>query len=128
MRRSSILSIALLATLVVASPAAAFRLGHPPQPVAHNPADHLAGLVPDPEVYDRATHCTSKPKPGMTAFVGWLERHAQGVFWGAYRCELWGPHEASLHAEGRAVDWHLDVANPSDRHEARRLIEYWQHA
>jgi hypothetical protein len=123
MRRSSILTIALLATLVLAAPAGAFRLGHAPQPVAHNPADHLAGLAPDPEVYDPATHCTSKPKPGMTAFVGWLERHAQGVFWGTYRCELWGPHEASLHAEGRAVDWHLDVTNPSDRHEARRLIE-----
>ena len=92
-------------------------------PVAGNPADHLVGLAPDPEVYDRATHCTSKPKPGMTAFVSWLQRHADGVFWGTYRCEMWGPHEASLHAEGRAVDWHLDVANASDRHAARRLIE-----
>ena len=55
----------------------------------------------------------------MTAFVGWLQRHADGVFWGTYRCEKWGPHEASLHAEGRAVDWHLDVADPADRHAAR---------
>jgi hypothetical protein len=45
------------------------------------------------------------------------------VFWGTYRCERWGPHEASLHAEGRAVDWHLDVAKAADRHAARRLIE-----
>jgi hypothetical protein len=42
---------------------------------------------------------------------------------GTYRCERWGPHEASLHAEGRAVDWHLNAANPDDRREARRLIE-----
>ena len=50
-------------------------------------------------------------------------RHADGVVWGTYRCETWGPHEASLHAESRAVDWHLDVGNAADRHGARRLIE-----
>src|SRR6185312_6345992 len=115
MRRSLTLLAALLALLVVAAPAGAFRLGRAPVPVAHNPADHLVDLAPDPEVYDPATHCTDKPKPGMTAFVSWLQRHADGVFWGTYRCEMWGPHAASLHAEGRAVDWHLDVSNPSAR-------------
>jgi hypothetical protein len=94
MRRSSILLTVLLAALATAAPAGAFRLGHAPQPVAHNPADHLAGLAPDPETYDPATHCSSKRKPGTTAFVGWLQRHASGVFWGTYRCERWGPHEA----------------------------------
>ena len=123
MRRSLTLLAAALAMLVLAAPAGAFRLGRAPVPVAHNPADHLIGLAPDPEVYDPATHCTRTPKPGMTAFVSWLQRHADGVFWGTYRCERWGPHEASLHAEGRAVDWHLDVADPSDRRAARRLIE-----
>ena len=123
MRRSLILLAALAAMLVVAAPAGAFRVGHVPQPVADNPADHLVDIEPDPEVYDPATHCSPKPKPGMTAFVGWLQRHADGVFWGTYRCEKWGSHEASLHAEGRAVDWHLDVADAAERHEARRLIE-----
>jgi hypothetical protein len=123
MRRSLTLLAAVLAMLVAAAPAGAFRLGRAPVPVAHNPADHLIDLAPDPEVYDPATHCTNKPKPGMTAFVSWLQRHAEGVFWGTYRCERWGPHEASLHAEGRAVDWHLDVSDPSDRRAARRLIE-----
>jgi hypothetical protein len=123
MRRSLILLAALVATLVVAAPASAFRVGHAPRPVADNPADHLVDIAPDPEVYDGATHCSPRPKPGMTAFVGWLQRHANGVFWGTYRCEMWGLHEASLHAENRAVDWHLDVANAADRHEARRLIE-----
>src|SRR5204862_5975314 len=28
----------------------------------------------------------------------------------------------SMHAEGRAVDWHLDVHDPADRREAERLI------
>ena len=54
--------------------------------------------------------------------MNWLDRNAIGVFWGSYRCEKWGPHFASLHAEGRAVDWHLDVAVPADRREAARLI------
>ena len=123
MRRSLTLLAAVLAMLVAAAPAGAFRLGRAPVRVPHNPADHLVDLAPDPEVYDPATHCTNKPKPGMTAFVSWLQRHADGVFWGTYRCERWGRHEASLHAEGRAVDWHLDVSDPSDRHAARRLIE-----
>jgi hypothetical protein len=123
MRRSLTLLAAVVSMLAAAAPAGAFRLGRAPVPVAHNPADHLIDLAPDPEVYDPATHCTNKPKPGMTAFVSWLQRHADGVFWGTYRCERWGPHEASLHAEGRAVDWHLDVSDPSDRRAARRLIE-----
>jgi hypothetical protein len=123
MRRSLIVFAAVVAALVVAAPASAFRVGHALRPVADNPADHLVDIVPDPEVYDAATHCSTKPKPGMTAFVGWLRRHADGAFWGTYRCEKWGPHEASLHAENRAVDWHLDVAKAADRHEARRLIE-----
>jgi hypothetical protein len=80
MRRLSIFLTVLVAALVAAAPAGAFRLGHSPRPVADNPADHLADLAPDPEVYDPATHCTSKPKPGMTAFVGWLQRHATSVF------------------------------------------------
>ncbi len=123
MRRSLIVLAASLVVLVAAAPAGAFRLGRAPVPVPHNPADHLIGLAPDPEVYDPATHCSATPKPGMRAFVAWLQRHADGVSWGTYRCERWGPHEASLHAEGRAVDWHLDVSDPSDRRAARRLIE-----
>lgn len=101
MRRSLILLAAVVAALVVAAPASAFRVGHALRPVADNPADHLVDIAPDPEVYDPATHCSPKPKPGMTAFVAWLQRHADGVFWGTYRCEKWGPHEASLHADNR---------------------------
>jgi len=39
------------------------------------------------------------------------------------RCERWGMHRASLHGEGRAVDWHLDAATATGRREARRLID-----
>jgi hypothetical protein len=123
MRGLLLFVIAATVGLTVAVPASAFRLGTSLRPVAHNPADRLATLAPDPERYDPATHCSPKPKPGMTAFVAWLQRNARGVSWGTYRCERWGSHEASLHAEGRAVDWHLDVSDAADRREARRLIE-----
>ncbi len=90
--------------------------------VAHNPADALAELPLEDSAYDAATHCSKKERPGMTALVKWLGTHAGGVFWGSYRCEKWGPKSASLHAENRAVDWHLDVDVPADRREASRLI------
>jgi hypothetical protein len=115
------LSAALLA--IGAAPAGAFRLGPAASPIAGNPADRLAALPADREEYDRATHCSPRPKPGTVALIGWLQRNARGVSWGSYRCEKWGHGEASLHAENRAVDWHLDVNVPADRAAARRLIE-----
>jgi hypothetical protein len=115
---------ALLVVLGLAAPAAAQGSSWPIAytSVAKNPADALADLpIEDPE-YDPATRCSKKPKPGMTALIDWLGDNAKGVFWGTYRCEKWGRKSASLHAEGRAVDWHLDVDVPADRREATRLI------
>lgn len=87
-----------------------------------NPVEQLAQVAPDPEEYDPATHCNAAPKPGMTAFVAWLGRHSAGTSWGTYRCEKWGEHEASLHAEARAVDWHLDSRDRVQRAAGKRLI------
>jgi hypothetical protein len=39
------------------------------------------------------------------------------------RCEKLGKANFSLHSEGRALDWHLDVHNAGDRAEAKRLID-----
>ena len=88
-----------------------------------NPADKLTHLPIEASVYDPATHCSSKPRPGVVKLQGWLEENVRGVFWGSYRCEKWGKHEASLHAENRAIDWHLDVASAPDRRAADELIE-----
>ncbi|MDA0172919.1 hypothetical protein OJ998_27710 [Solirubrobacter taibaiensis] len=90
--------------------------------VSNNPADALAELPIEDSVYDPATKCSARPKPGMTALVKWLTRNAAGAFWGTYRCEKWGKNSASLHAEGRAVDWALDVAVPAQRKAAEKLI------
>jgi hypothetical protein len=77
----------------------------------------------DDYAYDHATKCRKRPTPGALALVDWLEQNASGVSWGIMRCERWGRNRASLHSEGRAVDWHLDAARPADRREARRLID-----
>ena len=95
------------------------RLPEIPVPVAGNPADRLLSLPIEDSVYDGARKCTPKaPRPGMLALQRWLEANARGVFWGSYRCEKWGKGQASLHAENRAIDWHLDVSVP--RRRARR--------
>jgi hypothetical protein len=88
-----------------------------------NPADELVDIPIEASVYDPATHCSPKPRPGVIALQAWLEDNVRGVFWGSYRCEKWGRHEASLHAENRAIDWHLDAGAAADRRAARGLIE-----
>src|SRR3954451_1761163 len=112
----------LLALVAVAAPAQAFRLGDAAlRPVTGNPAHNFRTPIDD-ETYDPATHCAPKTKPGMVRLQAWLERRARGVSWGSYRCERWGKHTASLHAENRALDWHLEVSNSADKAEAKRLI------
>ena len=46
--------------------------------VSNNPADALAELPIEDSVYDPATKCSARPKPGMTALVTWLTRNAAG--------------------------------------------------
>lgn len=113
-----------LILLVCALLAPAAALGYPSSfpRVAHNPADALASLPIERFAYDRATHCVKRPAAGALALQSWLTRHERGVSWGIMRCEKWGKGSASLHAEGRAVDWHLDVHDPADARAARRLI------
>jgi hypothetical protein len=90
--------------------------------VAHNPAEALAALPIERFTYDPATHCVKRPAAGALALQSWLGRHERGVSWGIMRCERWGKRSASLHAEGRAVDWHLDVHERADARAARHLI------
>ena len=94
-----------------------------------------AGLVPNPAndpslldkpiddyEYDDSDHCVKAPQPGTRAMVRWLSRNVRGESWGTVRCEKWGPNEYSVHAEGRAIDWHLDARNPREKRAARNLI------
>src|SRR4051794_17581881 len=99
LRRAAFL---LLVLLIPATASAAFP------PVPHNPADALRGIPIDPIVYDSATHCVKHVPVGARRMEAWLEGHVRGESWGILRCEKWGKNAASLHAEGRAIDWHLD--------------------
>src|SRR5438309_310108 len=92
--------------------------------ITTNPADRPVLLSePIEELqYDFGRSCLSHPQPGTLALEEWLQRNWPGVSWGIMRCEKLGPHNFSLHSEGRAIDWHLDAHNPAQRAEAMRLI------
>lgn len=114
------LPVVLVVALSLAVPAAshAYRLPDDLASVRGNPANKLVSIAIDDETYDHASRCTPRAKKGVLAAVRWLERNADGVNWGIYRCEKWGKDSASLHAESRAIDWH-----PSSRMAAAALIE-----
>jgi len=115
---AAVLALALLAVLAGAPGAGAAT----PARAAGNPADRLASEPLDAERYDRSRRCTSRPRAGTLALQAWLQRNARGSSWGIMRCERLSPGSYSLHSDGRALDWHLDVGVPADRREARRLI------
>jgi hypothetical protein len=116
------LALVVATFALLALPALAHGFGNAFPAVAGNPADRMAREPIDAYSYDRATHCVKHPKKGTVALQSWLERHAGGVAWGIIRCEMWGKGSASLHAEGRALDWHLSARNPSEKREAQRII------
>jgi hypothetical protein len=73
--------------------------------------------------YDHAKRCVKHPSKGALAMVKWLKAHSRGQFWGIMRCEKLSKHDYSLHSEGRAIDWHLDVHKAADRRAAKKLID-----
>ena len=108
---------ALGLTLACAAAALAGNLGRNPanQPkLLNDPIEALA--------YDAAVKCKRGERPGARSLAGWLESHARGELWGIYRCEKWGKRSASVHSEGRAIDWRLDASVPKQRRAAMRLI------
>src|SRR3954471_6133506 len=119
--RFLLLSLTLLA---IAAPAAnAYpKLPYPLPAVKHNPADRLVAQPIEAFRYDAATHCKNQRNPGITKLATWLGQNTRGAFWGSYRCEVWGKHSASLHAENRAIDWHLDAFSKADSRAADKLI------
>ena len=117
-----LLVLALLFALPASAAHAYPRLPDPLPPVAGNPANALTELPIEDPVYDRAETCSRRSKPGVVAMTEWLVANARGVYWGSYRCEKWGKRSASLHAENRAIDWHLDASVEADRRAADRLF------
>ena len=121
-RLTSTIAAGLTAACLLA-PAAQAAVRVPSVPVAANPAERLLALPMEAAIYEPASRCLPKAqRPGTERFTAWLDATARGVDWGSYRCERWGARSASLHAEKRAVDWHLDVSRRADRRAAERLI------
>jgi hypothetical protein len=118
-RRVPILAVVVA---MLALPAGALAFGTVFRPVAGNPADKLATVPLEDYQYDNAVRCLKRPQKGTVALQKWLTKNAGGVFWGIMRCEKWGKRSASLHSEGRAIDWHLSARNPREKREAQRLI------
>jgi hypothetical protein len=113
-----VILFALLAPSAHAYP----KLPNPLPPVKGNPADQFLDIPIEDFVYDRAANCKNRRNAGITALANWLGENTRGVFWGSYRCEKWGKNSASLHAENRAIDWHLDAFNRADRRAADKLF------
>ena len=113
-----VILFALLAPSAHAYP----KLPNPLPPVTGNPADALVDIPIEDFGYDRASKCKNRRNAGITALANWLGQNTRGVFWGSYRCEKWGKGSASLHAENRAIDWHLDALHRADRRAADKLF------
>jgi hypothetical protein len=116
-------ALLIVVFVLLALPAVALGFGSVFRPVAGNPADKLLATPIENYQYDNAVRCLKKPQKGTVALENWMAKNAGGTFWGIMRCEKWGKNSASLHAEGRALDWHFDVHNPSDKREAERVID-----
>ena len=95
----------------------------------HHPASVDGETVPSPSGSPRpdklrwasAEGCSGKAQRGARDVLRFLEHWwARGESWGIYDCRL-----PSLHSEGRAVDFHLDVKDRKDRragHAIRRFF------
>lgn len=116
MGRRPIVARCVAAALMALAVIPALALG------AKNPADRLADRPIDNYRYDYAHKCVDHPQKGALALVNWLEHNAAGSFWGIMRCEKLSSSSYSLHSEGRAIDWHLDVHDASQKRAAKRLV------
>ena len=114
------IALAAFAALAIVLPHAS--ADDPFRAVRGNPADRLAAQPIDDFGYDFARKCTRYPKSGTRALEAWIGHHFRGVSWGIMRCSKLNRRHYSLHAEGRALDWHLDAHNARDRATARRMI------
>jgi hypothetical protein len=117
-----LVALACAVVALAAAAGASEASAAPPRPLTGNPADRLAALPIDDYAYDHAKRCRRNPSPGALALQEWLGLHVRGISWGIMRCEKLSRDNHSLHSEGRALDWHLDAGDPTDRRAARKLI------
>ncbi len=69
-----------------------------------------------------ADHCSGKEQRGTRNLLRYLEYWwPRGESWGIYNCRL-----PSLHSEGRAVDYHLDVRSERDRKAGYAISRFFR--
>jgi hypothetical protein len=112
-----IVALICLVSLALAAGAFAGKLGGNPA----NSPKLLKEPIEDMN-YDSARKCTGHATKGAKALQDWISDHTRGEPWGIYRCEKWGKNSASVHAEGRAVDYRLDAGIARERRAAMHLI------
>ena len=72
--------------------------------------------------YQAQATCSPAPKPGTVALLDLLVQRWGGSSWGISRgCEVGGRSE---HKEGRALDWHMDVADRGDRMRVAEALDW----
>jgi hypothetical protein len=107
LKRLVVALLAVVVAVVVGAVPAAAKTPAGPAALAGVPAvdAHLG--------YQKQKTCSSKAKPGATALLALLISTWGGSSSGISRaCGVGGVSE---HKEGRALDWHMDVANSSQR-------------
>lgn len=107
LRSTLIASVSATAvTLTLAAPANA---AVPPPP---KPSITMPTAVDVPMSYQGQSRCDPTTKPGASAFAQLVARHYSRPSYGTVRPCL---SDVSEHYDGRAVDWMLDVNDPSDK-------------
>jgi hypothetical protein len=91
---------------------------------AHALLDRFNGRRVDRARYDWARSCTHGAQRGTIALQRFMKHFApRGESMGIFSCRMTrGGSNYSLHAEGRALDWHLSIHNRADREQAQRII------
>ncbi len=112
-----------LLLVCLAAFAAVSEAANPVARLVGNPADRLVSVALEDYSYDHASGCKPGPSRGAVAMQAWLERYVRGTSWGIVRCEKLSGDDFSLHAEGRAIDWHLNARDRRDRRAADRLVD-----
>ena len=86
--------------------------------------DEYKGRRLDRAHYDWARGCAHGAQRGARDLARFMNRYApRGESWGIFNCrKTRGGSNYSLHAEGRALDWHLSIHNRADRAQAQKII------
>jgi hypothetical protein len=92
--------------------------GTPPS----NPA-RAGSPTPDARHSDSPTQCSGGPSAGTTALKAYVDYWYDGTSDGIYNCRnVRGGSSLSLHAEGRALDWHLNSAVAAEKAQGDKLV------